>query len=149
MGVYRMTPRPQMFMSSILRPAMSFLDMRNDFPGAALAGMHNKEVFSAKKFQNGQIREIDFIPQLLNRLPLWNAVGRATGGPRFGFAFPFRFASLARFPYQRGRGGEGMGSLPTISRGRRAPLMVRARPLILPPILGWCAPLHWANYLRP
>ena len=36
MGVYRMTPRPQMFMSSILRPAMGFLGTRNGFAGAAL-----------------------------------------------------------------------------------------------------------------
>ena len=49
MGVYRMTPRPQMFMPSMLRPAMNFLDTPNDFSGVALSGMHNKEVFQSSE----------------------------------------------------------------------------------------------------
>ena len=41
-GSFRMLPRAQLCMPSILRPVMSLLDMSNDFSAAALADFENK-----------------------------------------------------------------------------------------------------------
>ena len=49
MGFYRKTPRPQLRMPSIAGLEMSFVDMSNDFPGAALVVKHHKQVFENRE----------------------------------------------------------------------------------------------------